>query len=390
MAGMSGVESVDQIVYLDNAATTWPKPESVYLAVERAMREIGANPGRASHRMSMQAESMVDETRRLVAGLFRAPSAESVVFTLNATDSLNIAIKGLIEPGDKVITGPFEHNSVARPLAPLAKSGVNVRSVRAVNRLEVDLEHVRELCRNGIDFAVMSHVSNVTGCVAPVKEISEIVHCAGGLLILDAAQSAGSLPINMREMGIDILAAPGHKGLYGPMGVGLLVVGSDLPIKPLRTGGSGVGSEAGEHPATYPFRLEGGTANLPGIAGLRAGIRHVVSAGAEEIGKHDSGLAKILIDRLKGMDGVHLYCDVDAPRSGVVSFALDAMDVALTAAILDQSYDIAVRGGLHCAPEAHRTLGTFPEGTVRASFGWFNTEADAERLADAVGEIVAG
>lgn len=381
---------MDRLIYLDNAATTWPKPEAVYRAVDQALRETGANPGRSSHRMSLQAEQIVAETRTLVAQLFNAPEPERVLFTLNGTDSLNIAIKGLIEPGHKVITGPYEHNSVSRPLRALAGSGVTVSRVRPAPGFSIDLDHFHELCRQGVDFAVLSHVSNVTGCAVPVAEIAGMVHQAGGILILDAAQSAGVIPLDIQALGVDVLAAPGHKGLYGPMGVGVLIVGSDLPIKPLRVGGSGARSEAEDHPADYPHRLEGGTANLPGIAGLRAGVRFVRETGIENIGRHDAALAKALIDRLRGVEGVRLFCNMDAPVSGVVSFTIDRMDVALTAAVLDESYHIAVRGGLHCAPQAHQTLGTFPEGAVRAGFAALNTREDADALADAVLEIIQG
>lgn len=381
---------MDKTIYLDNAATTWPKPETVYQAVEQAMREIGANPGRSSHRLSVKAEGVIDETRRRVARVFNAPAPERVIFTLNCTDSLNMAMKGLIRPGSRVITGPFEHNSVNRPLVSLAKSGVKVVRARGTDDFRIDLDNFRDLCKDGIDFAVISHVSNVTGCAIPVVDIAEIVHQAGGILILDAAQSAGILPIDLQKMGIDILAAPGHKGLYGPMGVGVLVIGGEIQIDFFREGGSGILSEGESQPEKYPWRLEGGTPNLPGIAGLRAGLDFIQEIGIENIGRHDSELAKLLIDGLREIPGVHLYCDTKAPDSGVVSFTIDQMDVALTAAILDQNYGIAVRGGLHCAPVTHKNIGTFPEGTVRASFSHFNSAADAEQLVAAVKEMAQG
>ncbi len=279
------------IIYLDNAATTWPKPEAVYRAVEITMRDLGANPGRSSHRMSLDAERIVYQARQAVAQFFKAPSLDRVIFALNCTDSLNIAIKGLIRPRPegalRVITGPYEHNSVRRPLLGLQRDGVTVLTARGNARYQIDLDHFRELCSDGIDFAVLSHVSNVTGCVQPIAEISRIVHEKGGRLILDAAQSAGVLDIDLRQLGIDILATTGHKGLYGPMGTGVLILSEDLPVQPFREGGTGIHSDGDYHPEEIPWRLEGGTPNLPGIAGLAAGIAFVQSEGVDVLGKHE-------------------------------------------------------------------------------------------------------
>jgi cysteine desulfurase family protein len=367
-------------IYLDNAATTWPKPEEVYRAVDAAMREHGANPGRAAHRMSIEAQRIVDDARLTVARLFNAPGPDRVVFTLNTTDALNIALKGLIEPGHRVVTGPYEHNSVMRPLHSLAAAGAKVAAARGTAALVLDLDHFAELCRDGVDYVVMAHVSNVTGAVTPVKDVSRITHEHGGRLILDAAQSAGDLEIDMQDLGIDALAAPGHKGLYGPMGTGVLVLAADLPVEPWREGGTGVHSEREEQPAEYPWHLEAGTCNLPGIAGLRAGIRFVTSVGVTAMGEHDAMLARVAVEGLRRIDGVRVLGGPDGPRTGVVSFIVDGLDVALAAAMLDESAGIAVRSGLHCAPAAHRALGTFPTGTVRASFGHFNTREHAEAL----------
>jgi cysteine desulfurase family protein len=370
-------------IYLDNAATTWPKPEEVYRAIDMAMREGGANPGRGSYRMSVDAQRLVDETRQAVCRLFNAPAPERVIFTLNCTDALCLALKGLIKSGDRVVTGPFEHNSVMRPLHSLRRRGAQVAVAKPTGTFGIDLDHFRELCRDRVDYVVISHVSNVTGSVSPVKEIAGITHERGGLLILDAAQSAGDLDIDMQELGVDVLAAPGHKGLYGPMGTGVLVLSAPLPVQALREGGTGFQSESPEQPAEYPWRLEAGTINLPGIAGLAAGIRFVGSVGASVSAKHEALLAQVLADELRQIDGVSVFCD-PVPRTGVVSFRLAAADVALTGTILDESFGIAVRTGLHCAPAAHQAIGTFPEGTVRVSFGRFNTRGDADALVAAV------
>jgi cysteine desulfurase / selenocysteine lyase len=284
------------------------------------------------------------------------------------------------------VTRPYEHNSVMRPLSSLCRNGTQIAVVKSTNTFGIDLDHFRELCRDRVDYVVLSHVSNVTGCVSPVKEVAEIAHERGGLLILDAAQSAGDLEIDMQELGVDILAVPGHKGLYGPMGTGALVLSAPLPVRPLREGGTGFKSESPEQPAEYPWRLEAGTLNLPGIAGLAAGIRFVRSVGVNAIAEHEANLARVLADGLRQIDGVSIYCD-PVPRTGVVSFRLNNGDVALTGTILDESFGIAVRTGLHCSPAAHRAMGTFPEGTLRVSFGRFNTRGDVDALLAAVRQI---
>ncbi len=378
----------NSIVYLDNAATSWPKPEEVYRAVDTAMREHGANPGRGSYRMSVDAQRLVDETRREVCRLFNGPAPERVVFTLNCTDSLCLALKGLVKPGDRVVTGPFEHNSVMRPLQSLSRDGARVAVVKPTAAFGVDLDHFRELCRDRVDYLVVSHVSNVTGCVAPVEEIAALAHERGALLILDAAQSAGDIDIDMQALGVDVLAAPGHKGLYGPMGTGVLVFAAPLAAKPFREGGTGFQSESLEQPRQYPWRLEAGTINLPGVAGLAAGIRFVASGETRGEAGRPATLARALAGHFRKLGGVSVFGDPE-PRTGVVSFRLDGQDVALTGTILDESFGICVRAGLHCAPAAHRAIGTFPGGTVRASFGRFNSQSDVDALVEAVRQIRA-
>lgn len=378
------------IIYLDNAATTWPKPEQVYVAMDTAMREQGGNPGRGSHRLSVAAQKLVEDARQIVCRVFNAQSAERVVFTLNCTDALCLVLKGTIKCGDRVITGPFEHNSVARPLHSMRRAGANVMQCQATPAGRVDLDHFRHLCRQGVDYVVMSHVSNVTGCLTPIREIAALAHEQGALVILDAAQSAGSVEIDMVSMGIDALAAPGHKGLCGPMGTGVLVLSANLPVAPFREGGSGIDSASPEHPQSYPWRLEGGTLNVPGIAGLGAGVRFVETAGIRAIGEREATLARALVDGLNAIDGVRIFGPAARPETGVVSFRIDGADVALTGTLLDESYGIAVRAGLHCAPAAHRAIGSFPEGTVRASLGPFNREADVAALISAVRDIAAG
>ena len=376
-------------VYIDNAATTWPKPEAVYRAVDSAMREHGANPGRGSYSMSVDAQSIVDDARLEVSRLFNAPDPGRVIFTLNCTDALCIALNGLIKPGDRILSGPYEHNSVVRPLHSLARAGARIEVIRPTPIFGLDLDHFVELCATPFRAVVLSHVANVTGALAPVPDVARIAHARGGLVILDAAQSAGSLDIDMQALGIDLLAAPGHKGLYGPMGTGVLVLAAPIALDPLREGGTGFQSESPEQPAEYPWRLEAGTVNLPGIAGLAEGIRYVRKARVQAIGEREADLARTVVGGLRQIDGVRVFSGPACAHSGVVSFLLPGMDAAVTATILDTWFGIAVRSGLHCAPSAHRILGTLPGGTVRASFGAFNTPADAQALVHAVAEIAS-
>ncbi|HHY46438.1 MAG TPA: aminotransferase class V-fold PLP-dependent enzyme [Firmicutes bacterium] len=377
-----------KFVYLDNAATTWPKPDVVYEAINECVRRLGANPGRSSHRMSIQAEQLVQEARLLLAKFFNAPSPDHVIFTLNCTDSLNIALKGLLRAGKKAITGPYEHNSVMRPLRRLQSAGVSVSVARGTEGLRVDMDHFRELCLQGVDVAVVSHASNVTGCIQPIAEMAEVVHQNGGILVLDAAQTAGTTEIDMMKLGVDVLAAPGHKGLLGPMGVGILIVGPGLEIDPFREGGTGFRSEDDFQPRDLPWGLEAGTPNLPGIAGLAAGIRFIQSVGIDSISAREAELSRALCEGLRNIHGVRVFCPVE-PQNGIVSFTIDSYDVALAGAILDQAFGIGVRAGLHCAPATHRAIGTFPNGTLRASFGYFNHFGHVERLLSAVRQLSA-
>ena len=283
-----------------------------------------------------------------------------------------------------MIIGPYEHNSVLRPLRRLQRSGVNLAIAHGAGEFGIDCQHFEYLCSQGVDVAVLSHASNVTGVVLPVRDLAEKVHRQGGLVVVDAAQTAGMLPIDMKEMGIDILAVSGHKGLLGPMGTGVLLLGRDLPVLPFREGGTGFKSEGEDQPEELPWRLESGTMNFPGIAGLLAGIRFIQAEGMSRIAQHETGLARALAAGLREIDGVRLLSSQE-PQTGVVSFQLGTCRPGETAKALDQVYGIGIRAGLHCSPLAHRTLGTFPEGALRASFGYFNNYAHVERLVAAVG-----
>lgn len=372
------------IIYFDNAATTWPKPEQVYQKMDSVMRNFSGNPGRGGHSSATLGSTLINTARKEIATFFNVPSPDYVIFSQNGTDSLNIAIKGLIKPGNKVLVTPFEHNSVMRPLNSLQEMGVIVETAKVKSDFSIDLDSVQEICKNGIDYAVISHISNVTGIVTDVSKIAEIVHSYGGLLIVDASQSSGIIEIDMQVLGIDILASAGHKGLMGPMGSGILLLANDFPIKPFREGGTGILSDEDFQPNKLPHRLEAGTNNLPAIAGLLEGIRFINSVGINKISEHESKLASQLINGLKQIKGITLYGNLESPQSGVVSFTSDKFEPSVIENILDQVYKIQVRSGLHCSPNGHKTLGTFPVGTVRVSLGFYNTKEEVDVFVEAM------
>lgn len=377
------------MIYLDNAATSWPKPEEVYTVMERFLREAGANPGRAGHRMAREAERVILETRTRLARFFGAPVPERVAFTLNATDSLNIALKGLLKPGDHVITSCLEHNSVARPLNRLAALGVEVTRVANDSVGLIDPEAVRRSIKRNTRLIVINHASNVLGTVQPIGELGRIAKENGLLLVVDAAQSAGHLPIDVEKDGIDILACSGHKGLLGPPGVGILVLKDEIPVSPWREGGTGSRSESPVQPEAYPYRLESGTPNTVGIAALGAGVAFIEKVGLAQIRAHEDMLVNRLLEGLRSISGVKIYGPADASlRTGIVSFNLAGWEPVDAGAVLDHVYGIAARTGLHCAPWAHEAIGTFPAGCIRFSTGYFNTVEEIDQAVAAVRELV--
>ncbi len=371
--------------YLDNAATTFPKPESVYRAMDEFMRQRAGNPGRGAHRLSLAANEVVDETRQLVARLFHAPNPNRVVFTANTTDAINLALHGLLQPGDHVVTTSMEHNAVVRPLHTLMQQGVRVTRVPCAPDGSVEPAQVLAAMRPDTRLVAMIHASNVTGIILPVESVGAAVRERGALFLVDAAQSAGVLPLDVQAMHIDLLAFPGHKGLFGPPGTGGLVVGERATLRPIRQGGTGTRSEEEEQPAMLPEGFETGTLNSAGIAGLGAGVRFVLEQGTERIRAHETALVEKLLAGLRDIPGLTLYGPTDVYRQvGVVSIRLahwEPMDLGVA---LDQEFDISVRTGLHCAPLAHRTIGTLPTGTVRLAPGYFSTLDDVERVTDAL------
>ncbi len=377
-------------IYLDNAATTFPKPEPVYRAVMHAMREIGASPGRGGYRRSMEAGRVMLQARESAARLLSVPDSSRIIFTHSATEALNMALYGTLVPGDHVVTSSMEHNSLSRPLHHLQRRGVSLTVVPAGPDGWLDPEDVAKAFNPQTRMLAIGHVSNVSGTIQPLVALAAIARNAGLLFLVDAAQSAGSIPIDAIATGIDLLAAPGHKGLYGPPGTGILYVSPRVSLIPLLAGGTGSDSSSEEQPAGFPEGFEAGTHNLPGIAGLKAGIDFVLEQGVEMIGAHERRLVALAMERLQGVPGVRFHSPRDPDiRGGLLSFTVVDYDSSVLVFELDSRFDIAVRAGLHCAPRAHRTMGTFPGGTVRMSPGWFTTEDDIVRFCDAVSDCVA-
>lgn len=378
-------------IYLDNAATTYPKPESVYLAMDRTAREIGVAPNRGGYRQSLAAARILFEARESLAALFGANDSSRFVITHSATEALNLAVKGFVKPGDHVVSTTMEHNSLARPLHEVAASGVDLALVSGDEDGYVSTDAIMKALTPRTRLVAMTHCSNVTGAVNPVEEIGALLKERGVQFLLDASQSAGSLPIHIPSLHVDLLAAPGHKGLYGPQGTGFLYIGEGIVLKPLQVGGSGGSSSELTPPEEIPERYESGTQNIAAIAGLKEGVDFLIGMGISEIRSHEMHLVGRLIEGLVAIEGVKVYnMDLAKERGPVVSFNLAGTDPAEIGYILDNEFGIAVRVGLHCAPLAHRTIGTYPEGTVRVSPGIFTSKDDIDILLDAVKVVAAG
>ncbi|MFZ5644345.1 MAG: aminotransferase class V-fold PLP-dependent enzyme [Bacillota bacterium] len=379
------------MIYFDNAATTWPKPPKVVEAVSGCITELGANPGRAGHKMSIKANEMVESTRKKLANLFNIDQSqyERIVFTINATGALNLAIKGLLKSGDHVITSSMEHNSVTRPLNTLEKKGVEVTKIKCGEDGSISPDDIKKAIKSNTKLIVVTHASNVAGTVMPIEEIGKIAKEAGKYFLVDAAQTAGVLPIDVKRMNIDLLAFPGHKSLLGPTGTGALYIGEGIELDTLIEGGTGSQSELPGMPDTLPERYEAGTLNTTGIAGLEAGIDFILEKGMDTIRNHELRLANMFIEGSKKVPGLKIYGpQAGVERAPVVSFLIEGRKTAEIGGVLDKNYDIACRAGLHCAPDAHHTLGTLDKKLVRFSFSFFNTEDEVKRAIDALEEIV--
>jgi cysteine desulfurase family protein len=377
-------------IYLDNAATSFPKPPQVIEAVESTLRLNAANPGRGGHQLSIQAGRLVMECRETVARFFGVDDATRIAFTANATEAINLGLFGALQPGDRVVTTSMEHNAVVRPLRALNDRGVEVVRVMADARGFVEPAALRRACLPGTRMLVMNHCSNVTGTLQAIEEIGPWCRKQGIIFMVDAAQSAGIFPICVEEMAIDLLAVPGHKSLLGPTGTGFLYVRPDLDLRPLLYGGTGNFSQSETQPEEMPERLESGTLNTIGLAGLKSGVEFLETVGLDRIRNHEQELLGLLIDGLTRIDSVTLYGPLTPERhGGALSFNIKNLDSSLLGFRLDHEYGICCRVGLHCAPEAHGTIRTLPEGTVRLSPGYFNTTSDVEQTLMAIREIVS-
>ncbi|HEV3447408.1 MAG TPA: aminotransferase class V-fold PLP-dependent enzyme [Gemmataceae bacterium] len=379
------------MIYLDNAATSFPKPESVYQALDRFARQDLANPGRAGHKMALAAERALDDARHLLNQLFHGENPERFVFTLNCTDALNMAFKGVLAEGDHVVTTDLEHNSVSRPLRKMELDGrITLTRVHADSGGTIDPDDIRRAIAPQTRLIALTHASNVLGTVQPIAAVGEIARERGILFVVDAAQTAGVLPIDVQGMHIDLLAFPGHKSLLGPTGTGALYVGPRAQLRAWREGGTGGDSASETQPREFPYFLEGGTPNVLGVAGLSAGVQYVLEKGLEAIRQHEVGLIERLSHRLNEIPGCQVFGHRDMSQHiATLSFHSENLSATELGGVLDQAFDIAIRPGLHCAPHIHRSMGSFPDGTVRVSPGTFNTKEDIDHLTKALTEILA-
>jgi cysteine desulfurase family protein len=378
------------MIYLDNAATSWPKPETVYKTMDKFLREKGGNPGHGSHGMAEAARQTIDETRMLAARFINAPEIERVIFTLNCTDSINMGLKGLLKPGDHVIISSVEHNSVMRPLSGLAGQGVTVTKVPVSDITGFAMaEDIENAINSRTRLILINHASNVNGSVQPIEEYGLVSKRHNLIFMVDGAQSAGHIPIDVQAANIDILAFSAHKGTLGPPGVGVLYIGPGVDIGTVREGGTGTFSESEEQPEEMPYKFESGTLNTVGIAGFGAGLKFIMETGMDRLLAHEHDLTVKLKEELLKIPGITVFASKDESRQlPVLSFNIGGYTPGEVGAILDQAFDIKVRTGLHCSPEAHKSQGTFPSGTVRISPGYFNTPEEIEITIQAVKKII--
>ena len=380
------------MIYLDHAATSWPKPREVIEAMADFLEQAGGNPGRAGHRLSIEAGRIVYDVRETLAEFFNASDPLRIIFTANATHAINLCLYGILRPGDHVITSSMEHNAVMRPLRDLENKGIHLSVVPCNKNGSIDPDAVAQEMRPSTRIIAVTHASNVTGTILPIAEIADTAHKSGAFMLVDAAQTAGVLPIDVQAMKIDLLAFTGHKGLQGPQGTGGLVIGNSVrvhDIEPLWRGGTGSRSAFEIQPEELPDKFESGTVNGPGIAGLGAGVRYIMKRGIEAIRAQEMDLTQQLVDGIKSLDGVTVYGPTDvARRTSIVSFTAAGHRVSEIGLRLDEEFGILSRVGLHCAPAAHRTIGTFPEGTVRLALGLHTTREEVASVIDAAKKIL--
>ncbi|OIP72833.1 MAG: cysteine desulfurase [Candidatus Infernicultor aquiphilus] len=382
------------MIYLDNAATSYPKPKEVGQAMMYFLEKIGATPGRSSHRLSIESARILYQARESLAELFNVDDPLRIIFTLNVTEALNLALKGLLRPGDQVITSSMEHNSVMRPLCELEKRGVEVMVVPCSSQGVLDPVDLERAIKKNTKLIVLNHGSNVIGSLLPITVVGEIAKRHHILFLVDTAQTAGCYPLDIKKDNIDLLAFTGHKALYGPPGTGGLVIGERVDTKkliPLKVGGTGSHSEFEEQPDFLPDIYESGTPNIVGLNGLKEGVRFVLAEGVDKIHQHEKNLIIRLIEGLKEIPEVTLYGgDYRKEQVAVVSFNLKDKWPSEVGMRLDEEYDIMCRVGLHCSPATHKTIGTFPRGTVRFSMSWFNTLEEVDQAIIAIRDIAKG
>lgn len=375
------------MIYLDSSATSFLKPPQVAEAVFRSFNTIG-NAGRGAHAPTLNASRLIYDTREKLAALFGTPDPSRIAFTCNATEALNIAIHGAIHPGEHVITTACEHNSVLRPLYLKEKEGTELTIIPADIKGRIRYDLLESSVKSNTSAIVLTHASNLSGNVTDLAFVSNFAKKHGLLLIVDASQTAGSLPINVVKMGIDILCFTGHKGLFGPQGTGGLYVREGLTLSPLKSGGSGIHSFDRQHPTDMPTALEAGTLNGHGIAGLNAGLDYILSTGVKNIHAKEISLARRFVNGISDISDLKLYGDIDAPlRTPIISLNIGNMSSASVSDILWEDYEICVRAGAHCAPLMHKTFGTEKQGAVRFSFSCFNTGAEIDTAIQAMHEI---
>lgn len=375
------------MIYLDNAATSFPKPDSVCKRIDEVLRHIGGNPGRGSHRMAIEAGRVVFSARESVASLFNIADSSRVVFTKNATEAINVVLKGLLKKGDHAITTSFEHNSVVRTLARLEREGVSITKVSGKVPGLVIVSDIEKAITPKTRLVVMVHASNVIGAIQPVRDIGKMLKKKGITFVVDAAQTAGVIPIDVFKDNIDILIATGHKALFGPQGTGFFYLREGLDFEPLLDGGTGEADVM----LDVPDRFETGTINTPGVGGLGAGVEFVLKEGVEKIRLRETGLVTHILDGFKDMPGIKVVGPLDAgSRVSLVSFIVEGKSPIDVGIMLDSKFSIMMRCGIHCAPDAHRNALTFPHGTARVSPGYFNTHEEIEEFLTAMREISKG
>ncbi len=373
------------MIYLDNAATSFPKPKGMLRVMNECIQKYCGNPGRSGHGMSMKTGEEIYKARKEVGKLFGIDDCSRIIFTANTTESLNLGIKGVLDRGDHVITTSMEHNSVLRPLKTLEASGVETTIVKCSVDGTLNLEKLKNEIRSNTKIIVCTHASNVTGTILPVKELGLLAKKENLIFMVDAAQSAGCIPINVKEMNIDLLAAPGHKGLLGPMGTGILFVGEGINLKPLKEGGTGTKSKDLVHPWDYPEGYEAGTVNVPGIIGLGYSVKYIERIGIENIMSYEEEIIRILDEALRNMKRITVYGPTDCrKKTGIVTFNYRGVGCEEICDMLYSDYGIASRGGFHCAGPAHKTIGTHDTGAVRLSIGPSNTKKDIYAAIEAI------